>query len=206
MAKGAGLATKTKETFTVITGTLDMVGNDPLAKNVYGHLKNHFPLKWTNDEQAYAKAIQKEMGVPEIGMADSITPMPTASVEVGASSDVGDVSWNVPTMGVIYSSWPQGISPHQWGCTACNGMSIGHKATIAAAKVLASSALDLLTQPELIEEAKEDFKKQTKGQPYKSLNELSEPPGGELVPEDLRRFECSIHAALEHFNIEHSEH
>jgi aminobenzoyl-glutamate utilization protein B len=206
MAKGAGLATKTKETFTVITGTLDMVGNDPLAKNVYGHLKNHFPLKWTNDEQAYAKAIQKEMGVPEIGMADSITPMPTASVEVGASSDVGDVSWNVPTMGVIYSSWPQGISPHQWGCTACNGMSIGHKATVAAAKVMASSALDLLTQPELIKEAKEDFKKQTKGQPYKSLNELSEPPGGELVPEDLRRFECSIHAALEHFNIEHSEH
>ena len=89
-----------------------------------------------------------------------------------------------------------------WGCTACNGMSIGHKATIAAAKVMASSALDLLTQPELIKEAQEDLKKQRKGKTYKSLNELPKPPGGELVPDELRHYECSIHAAMEHFGIE----
>jgi aminobenzoyl-glutamate utilization protein B len=207
MAKGAGLATQTKETFTVITGTLDVVGNDPLAKNVYGHLNEHFPLKWTDEEQAYAKSIQKEMGMPEIGMVDHVGAMPTAAVEVGASSDVGDVSWNVPTMGVIYSAWPQGVPPHQWGCTACHGMSIGQKATVTAAKVMASSALDLLTQPGLIKEAKEDFKKQTKGQPYKSLNELPKPPGGELEPDERHHYECCIHGAMEHFGIEdHSHH
>jgi aminobenzoyl-glutamate utilization protein B len=202
MAKGAALTTQTKEKVTVITGTLDVVGNDPLAENVFGHLHRHFPLEWTDAEQSYAKAIQKEMGLPEIGMADSIGAMPTASVEVGASSDVGDVSWNVPTMGVVYSAWPQGVPPHQWGCTACHGMSIGQKATIAAAKVMAAAGLDLFTQPNLIKAAQEDFKKQTKGQPYKSLNELPKPPGGELIPEDRHHYECCIHGAMEHFEIE----
>jgi aminobenzoyl-glutamate utilization protein B len=206
MAKGAALATRTKETVTVITGTLDVVGNDPLAKNVYGHLGRHFPLGWTDEEQAYAKSIQKEMGIPEIGMADAVAPMPTASVEVGASSDVGDVSWNVPTMGVVYSAWPQGIPPHQWGCTACHGMSIGQKATIAAAKVMASAGLDLLTQPDLRKAAQEDFKKHTKGRPYKSLNELPKPPGGELLPDERHHYECCIHAATQHFGIEEPVH
>ena len=206
MAKGAALATQTKETVTVITGVLDAVGNDPFAENVYGHLKRHFPLEWTTEEQAYAKAIQKEMAFPEIGMADAVGPMPTAAVQMGASTDVGDVSWNVPTMGVVYSSWPQGVPPHQWGCTSCNGMSIGQKATIAAAKVMASAGLDLLTQPDLLKAAKEDFKKQTKGQPYKSLNELPKPPGGELLPQDRHHYECCIHAAMEHFGVEEPVH
>ena len=72
---------------------------------------------------------------------------------MGGSSDVGDVSWIVPTMGVVYSAWPQGISPHQWGCTACHGMSIGQKATLHAAKAMAASGLDLFTQPDLLKAA-----------------------------------------------------
>jgi len=202
MAKGAGLTTQTKATSTVISGIFDVIGNDPLAENVYGHLSRLFPIDWTEEEQAYAKAIQKEMGIPEIGMADSIPPMPHASLEVGASSDVGDVSWNVPTMGVVYTAWPQGIPPHQWGCTACHAMSIGQRATIQAAKVLASAALDLLTQPELIKAAHDDFDKQRKGKTYKSINELAKPPGGELLPKEKTHFECVIHGAMQHFGIE----
>jgi aminobenzoyl-glutamate utilization protein B len=202
LARGAALATQTHEKVTVFTGTHDVVGNDPLAQNVYGHLQRYFPIEWTNEEQAYAKAIQKEMGIPEIGMADSILPMPTADVQVGGSSDVGDVSWNVPTMGVVYSAWPLGIAPHQWGCTACHGMSIGHKATLHAAKVMAAAGLDVLMRPDLRKAAQEDFKKRTKGQPYKSLNELPKPLGGELLPEERQHYECVIHAALEHFGID----
>ena len=202
MAKGAGLSTQTTAKTTLITGTYDVIGNDPLAKNVYGHLGRYFPIKWTEEEQAYAKAIQKEMGKPETGMATDIPPMPTAALEVGASSDVGDVSWNVPTMGVVFSAWPQGIPPHQWGCTACHGMSIGHKATVNAVKVLAATGLDLLTQPDLIKSAWEDFEKQKKGKTYKSLNELEKPPGGELLPNERHHYECCIHGAMEHFGIE----
>lgn len=201
MAKGAALSTQTKETVTLITGTLDVVGNDPLAKNVYDHMQRYFPIDWTEDEQDFAKAIQKEMGLEEKGMADAMAGMPTSKVEVGGSSDVGDVSWSVPTMGVVYAAWPQGISPHQWGCTACHGMNIGHKATVQAAKAMAAAGLDLFTQPELIKAAQEDFKKQTKGQPYKSLNELPKPPGGEMLPDERDHYECCIHGALEHFGV-----
>ena len=129
-------------------------------------------------------------------------PMPTAAIEVGGSCDVGDVSWNVPTMGAIYDSWPQDIPPHQWGCTACHGMSIGRKATINAVKVVASAAVDLLTQPDLTKAAWEEFEKQKKGKTYKSLNELEKPPGGELLPDDRHHYECCIHGAMEHFGIE----
>ncbi|MBX7433680.1 amidohydrolase [Mycobacterium sp. Y57] len=202
MAKGAALSTQTTETVTLITGTLDVVGNDPLAENMYGHMQRYFPIEWTDDEQVYAKAIQKEMDLPETGMATAMAGMPTSKVEVGGSSDVGDVSWNVPTMGVVHAAWPQGISPHQWGCTACHGMSIGHKATIQAAKTMAATGLDLLTQPALIKAAWQDFKKQTKGQPYKSLNELPKPPGGQMLPDERSHYECCIHGALEHFGIE----
>jgi len=205
MAKGAGLTTQTKETTTVIAGCYDVIGNDPLAENVYGHLGRLFPIDWTDEEQAYAKAIQKEMGKPETGMAVSIPPMPTASIEVGASSDVGDVSWNVPTMGVVYSAWPEGIAPHQWGCTSCHGMSIGRRATIQAAKVLAAAGLDLLTQPDLIKAAHEDFDKHRKGNIYKSLNELAKPPGGELIPDERHHYECCIHGAMDHFGIKEHE-
>jgi aminobenzoyl-glutamate utilization protein B len=206
IAKGAALATQTKAKTTVITGTYDVIGNDPLAKNMYDHLGRYFPIEWTDEEQAFAKAIQKEMGRPETGMATSLMPMPTAATEVGASSDVGDVSWNVPTMGLIFSAWPEGISPHQWGCTACHGMSIGHKATIHAVKVVAATAIDLLTNPELIKEAWKDFEKNKKGKEYVSLNELEKPPGGELLPDERHHYECCIHAATQHFGIEEKVH
>jgi hypothetical protein len=66
---------------------------------------------------------------------------------------------------------------------------------------MAAAGLDLLTQPDLIKAAQEDFEKQKKGKTYKSLNELDAPPGGELLPEERQHFECVVHAALEHFGI-----
>ena len=81
-------------------------------------------------------------------------------------------------------------------------MSIGHKATVNAVKVLAATGVDLLTQPDLIKSAWEDFEKQKKGKIYRSLNELEKPPGGELLPEERHHYECCIHAAMEHFGME----
>ena len=144
ISKGAALATQTKENVTVLGGIYDCLQNDVLAERMNNHMNRYFPIQWTEEEQAFAKAIQKEMGKPEDGMAVNVMPMPT-NLEVGGSSDVGDVSWNVPTMGAVYSAWPRNIAPHQWGCTACHGMSIGRKAVLHAAKVLAATGIDLLT-------------------------------------------------------------
>jgi aminobenzoyl-glutamate utilization protein B len=140
------------------------------------------------------------MGKPEDGLAVDVLPVPTG-VEVGGSSDVGDVSWNVPTMGAVYSAWPLHIPPHQWGCTACHGMSIGRKAGLGAAQVLAATGLDLITDADLLVRAREDFEKHRAGKPYKTLNDVPTSPAGKLSDQDLAHYECCIHAALEHFDI-----
>ena len=204
MAKGAALCTQTKETVTNLGGSYDCLPNDVLAKHMAEHVNRYFPIDWTEEEQAYAKGIQKEMGKPEDGLATNVLPVPTG-VEVGGSSDVGDVSWNVPTMGVVYSAWPLHIPPHQWGCTACHGMSIGQKAGIGAAHVLAATGLDLITDSNLLKKAKEEFEKKRAGKPYKTLNDVKKSPAGKLSDKDLAHYECCIHAAMEHFGIkEHS--
>jgi aminobenzoyl-glutamate utilization protein B len=201
IAKGAALATQTKEEVTNLGGIYDCLQNDVLAERMNDHMNRHFPIEWTNEEQAFAKAIQKEMGKPEDGMAGTVMPIPT-NLEMGGSSDVGDVSWNVPTMGAVYSSWPRHIAPHQWGCVATNGMSIGRKASLHAAHVIAATGIDLLTEPDLLKAVRDEFDKRTAGKPYKTLNESKTNPQGELSGQERSHYECCIHAAMEHFGIE----
>jgi len=200
IAKGAGLATQTKEKITTITGIYDSMPNTVMAERVTEHLNRYFTIAWTDEEQAFAKSIQKEMGQPQNGMATTVWPTPNAP-EVGASTEVGDVSWNTPTMGAIFAAWPQNIPPHQWGCTACNGMSIGRKAVIQAAHVMASTGLDLITEPEFLQAAKAEFAKRTGGKKYVSLNVEPAPPGGLLNEAQKTNFDCVIHTVMEHFGI-----
>jgi len=201
IAKGAALATQTKEKVTVVTGIYDLLPNTVLAERLTEHLNRYFPIQWTDEEQAFARSIQKEMGKPEDGMATTVLPTPNAP-DAGGSTEVGDVSWNVPTMGSVFSAWPLNIPPHQWGCTACHGMSIGHKAVIQAAHVLAAMGLDLMTQPDLVKAAKAEFDKRTAGRKYKSLNVEKAPPGGALDLQERHHYECVIHSMMEHFGIE----
>ena len=104
-------------------------------------------------------------------------------------------------MGAVYSAWPRHIAPHQWGCTACHGMSIGRKATLQAANVLAATGLDLLTEPDLLKAIRDEFDKRREGKPYKTLNEFETNPQGNLSDPDIKHYECCIHAAMEHFGI-----
>jgi len=109
-------------------------------------------------------------------------------------------------MGAVYSSWPRHISPHQWGCTSCNGMSIGRKATLHAAKALATTGLDLLTEPDLLQAVKDDFVKQLNGRTYKTLNDSEANLLGKLTPTEAHEYDCCIHAAMEHFGLKVHPH
>jgi aminobenzoyl-glutamate utilization protein B len=204
MAKGAALATQTKETVTNLGGIYDCLQNNVFAERMMVHLRRYFPIKWTDEEQAFAKAIQKEMGKPEDGMAVNVIDLPP-NLEMGGSSDVGDVSWNVPTMGACYSAWPRHIAPHQWGCTACHGMSIGRKAGLQAAHVLAATGLDLLTEPDLVKAIRGEFDERRAGKEYKSLCDSKTNPQGKLSDPDIKHYECCIHGAMEHFGIKEHE-
>jgi aminobenzoyl-glutamate utilization protein B len=200
MAKGAALATQTQEKVTVVSTLYDLLPNNVLADHLTETMGRYFPVDWTEEEQSFAKAIQKEMGLEELGMATEVSPNPGGAL-MGGSTEVGDVSWSVPTIGAVFAAAPQGVALHTWGVTACVGMSIGHKAVVQSAKSLAAMGLDLLTQPELIEAAKKEFNERTGGKPYKSLNELDGPPGGRLDEVALEDYECCIHAAMEHLGV-----
>lgn len=200
MAEGTALCTQTTTTVTNLGGIYDCLPNDVLANSITDHMQRYLPVDWTEEEQDFAKSIQREMGKPEDGLATDVMPVQTG-LEVGGSSDVGDVSWNVPTMGAIFAAWPLHIPPHQWGCTACNGMSIGRKASLQATHVLAAQGLELMTNPPLLEEVKAEFIKQKNGREYVSLNDFDENPRGKLDDEQLTNYECCIHTAMEQFGM-----
>jgi aminobenzoyl-glutamate utilization protein B len=201
IAKAAALATQTTvKKVEVITGLYDLLPNNVIADRVTDHLNRYFPVEWSEEEQAFARSIQKEMGKPEDGMTIEVEPNPNGAL-MGGSTEVGDVSWCVPTGGAIFAAWPHGVPPHTWGCTACNGMSIGHKAVIQATHVLAATALDFMTDAELLKSARAEFDERTAGKPYKSLNVLDAPPGGMMDDEARHDYECCIHGAMAHFGI-----
>ncbi|MCL1067416.1 amidohydrolase [Shewanella olleyana] len=205
MAKGASLSTQTTETVTNLGGIYDLLPNDALAEGITEHMRRYLPIDWTEEEQEFAKSIQREMNKPEDGLSTTVMNVPYG-VEVGGSSDVGDVSWKVPTMGVMFASWPQHIPPHQWGCTACNGMSIGRKAGLQAAHVMAAQGLEIMTNPDLLKKATAEFISNKNNQEYVSLNDSNENPRGILNDEQLTNYDCCLHSALEHFGLDENYH
>ncbi len=168
IAQGAGLITQTKSKFTDVAGCYDLLPNQTLSDRVMHYLNSIGAPKWTAEEQEFAKQIQSAENIPLTGLDTTITPDPKG-MSIGGATDVGDISYITPTMGVIVACWPQSISPHTWGATACNGMSIGRKGMTLASQVLALTALDLIIDHDLLNNAKKEFLDRSKGVKYKSL-------------------------------------
>jgi aminobenzoyl-glutamate utilization protein B len=182
-AHGVARATQTNAIFHRFHGMHDLLPNIPLAVRMHQHLAEVGTPAWTADEQQFARACQGEIGVPDTGLASSVLPVPDEP-GLGGATDVGDVSYSVPTMGITMVTLPIGISLHQWPVTACGGMSIGRRGAVAAAEVLARSAVDILTDGDLRSEARADFDRRRGGARYVSpLPEDQQRPSG--VPEWL---------------------
>ena len=96
--------------------------------------------------------------------------------EPTASTDVGDVSWNVPTIGFIAATFVPGVAAHTWQAAACAGMSIGQKGMIVAAKALAVTGADLFSNRQLVLDAKTDFRRQMDGKTYQSVIPADQKP------------------------------
>jgi aminobenzoyl-glutamate utilization protein B len=167
IAEGAALATQTTSEVDIFFGMHDLLPNTPLAERMQLHLDAVGAPSWTEEEQAFARECQANMGLPEAGLAGDVVPL-QPEVAIGGSSDVADVSWNVPTMGVVVPTAPIGVSMHTWPVTACGGMSIGLKGALTATQVLAATVLDVLTDAELRAAARADFERRTEGVEYVS--------------------------------------
>lgn len=168
IADGAAQATQTTVNVRFETGANEIVPNAPLAGRAQAILDLIGAPSYTKEEQTFAKEIQRNAGLPDVGMCTTIVPLQPEPA-AGGSSDVGDVSKITPTMGVTMPTMPEGGSLHTWLATASHGMSIGHKGAIQVAHVLAALGAEILTDPELRSAAMADFRKRVGEDPYRAV-------------------------------------
>lgn len=178
IAEGSAMMTQTKVTITELTVCYDTLPNQVLSDRMHAYIETFGPPIFTEEEQAFAKSIQRESGFLEDGMSNVKSPDPRGG-PLGGSTDVGDITYIVPTMGPLIAAWPQHMPPHHWGCTATHGMSIGHKAAVKAAQIIAATGLDLMTDKMLLDAATAEFKERTGGKPYECLCTADLPPAYE---------------------------
>lgn len=180
MAEGAALATGTESTVTVQSGDYEMLPNLAGAKLIHDNLTWLGPIGFTEEEQEFARAIQRATGVEPVGLKGEVRPIDLDPGEPdGGSTDVADVSWNVPTLHFSVTTAPHGAPWHAWPVVACGGMSIGHKGMTYAAKALAATLVDLFEDEGKRGEIRREFEESTKGKVYKGYIPDGPPP----VPE-----------------------
>lgn len=179
-AEGAAKGTGTTMDYEVIHGIYNVLPNETLAKIMYKNLTEIGGVKYTAEEKAYAEKIVAtfEYGDNvEIGLSENIAPFQVIRKGRGGSTDVGDVSWAVPTAGMRAATWVPGTSAHSWQAVAAGGTTIGKKGMMVAAKTIATTAIDLFRDPSVMLTAKEELNRSRgKDFVYKSLLGDREPP------------------------------
>jgi len=176
-ADGAALGTGTTVKWEIKTGVYDLLPNEILARTMQSNLESLGGISYTEEETTWANQLResfKGRKIPDLLQASEVKPYGIRSMS--GSTDVGDVSYVVPTTGLSTATWVPGTAAHTWQATAADGMSIGFKGMALAAKTLASTGIDLLTNPALIIQAKEEFKKQLGATIYKPLAGDAKPP------------------------------
>ncbi|TKD57483.1 amidohydrolase [Flavobacterium sp. ASW18X] len=158
-AEGAALGTGTTMDYEMIGGTHELLPNLTLQKLVHDKLSAVGGMTYSSEEKAFAQEISQSLGQEELKeeIALSIQPYKTEARAYG-STDVGDVSFVVPTVGFSTATWVPGTAAHSWQAVAAGGTSIGIKGMMIAAKTISLTALELFNSPEIITKAKNEFK------------------------------------------------
>jgi len=178
MVAGAAQVAGVEGKLTVQAGSYEMLANLTGARALNKNLEWVGPIQYTEAEQEFARAIQRATGKEESGVDGSIQPIkdPPPDDPPGGSTDVGDVSWIVPTLHLSVTTAPKDTPWHSWPVVAAGGMSIGHKGLEHAAKTLAATMVDLFEDAELRAAMRAEFSEKTKGQIYKSYVADGPPP------------------------------
>lgn len=178
--QGAALMTETHPETHIIGGSTNILGNDVLAKVAQRNLEQVGGYRYTADEKQFALALQKslpEEAVRPLEQTSVIQPLtPFDPNAPAASTDVGDISWNVPTIGFVTATFVPGVAAHTWQAAASTGMSIGQRGMVLAAKALALTAADLFASPQLVKDAHAELQRQLHGRRYQSLIPADQKP------------------------------
>ncbi len=156
-ARAGALGTGTEMSYEVMHGNYPVLPNDVLARLVHENLQQLGGIEYDADELAFARELRSTLGgkLPPVSAAGDVQPF-VFRQNMG-STDVGDVSWTVPTVGFGTATWVPGTPAHSWQAVAAGGTSIGHKGMLLAARLLAVTAVDLYENPELRAAARDEF-------------------------------------------------
>jgi aminobenzoyl-glutamate utilization protein B len=197
-AKGAALMTQTTYEVQTIGAIHQRFPNKHLAELVFENIKAVGKPVYTKEEETFARTMQKEAGYAIIGMD---YPLKLSSPESeplrGGSSDVGDVTLVSPTVSMRFPVRVPGSPAHHWTVVAAANSSIAHKGLTAGAKVLALSAFDLLTRPEVLAKIREEFAALMAQRPYKTLLPVGAQPPLGLNTELMEKYR----GAMEKYHI-----
>jgi aminobenzoyl-glutamate utilization protein B len=177
IAEGAALIAGVESKLTVQAGDYELLVNMAGARLLHSNLTWLGPIKYTPEEEEFARALQRAAGVEAKGLNGEIQPLKDQPpAPPGGSTDVGDVSWIVPVLHLEVTTAPEEVPWHSWAVVAAGGMSIGHKGLIQASKTLAATMVDLFEDAKVREEIRAEFKEKTKGQVYKPYIPDGPPP------------------------------
>ncbi|MFM7092478.1 MAG: amidohydrolase [Bacteroidota bacterium] len=168
-AEGAAMGTGTTMDYEVIHGVYNLLPNQILSTNLYENLKQVGGVTYDQTEMDFATRIFPSLNRKDVNVTDAalVKPYADQSDEAFGSTDVGDISWLVPTAGISSATWVPGTAAHSWQAVAAGGMSIGHKGMMVAAKTMALSIMDCLVNPEMLKNAKEELLKRRGGDQFR---------------------------------------
>jgi len=184
IAEGAALMTETEVEIQFDAASADLVPNITLGRVMDNQFTKIGAASYTKDEFDFAAAIQatfseehkKVIQKSNKVLSDTVKSYNEKPDFIAASTDVGDVSWLVPTGQVYVNTFAYGTLPHSWQLVTQGKSSIAHKGMLLAGKVIASSAIEVMQNPEFIQKAWEEHKEKLKGEVYKSLIPIETKP------------------------------
>ncbi|WP_019545698.1 amidohydrolase [Streptomyces sulphureus] len=179
VSEAAAKASRTSVRHKITSACWNQLPSRSFAELMYDNMRRIGPPNHSDEAQQIAKSLQKSLGLPQKGLHDEIgelTP-PNPVFNGGGSTDVADISWQVPTVSLGTALAPVGSKMHTWSTASCAGSAPGHAALLAAAKYLAATALDLVVQPKLLKALKKEFAERTEDVDWKTaLPDGYEPP------------------------------
>ena len=170
-AEGAALGTGTTMKYDIIGGTHDLLINKTLAEAMQINLEKVGGVSYTEAELNFAKKLETSFVGAKVDLATAGTVRPISYISEGnsGSTDVGDVSYALPTVGLRAATWVPGTAAHSWQAVAAGGTEIGTKGMLVASKTMALTAIDLMSNPVLLAKAMEEFIKSKGDYKYKAL-------------------------------------
>lgn len=186
IAKGASLMSRTKMSIQIDTDCHEIIQNNVLSQIFYENLKAVGPPKFTEEDRAFARRLQQPL-IEQFGskfplaIDDSVKTLAESNTPSKGSTDVGDISWHVPTGGMRTACLVADSPGHSWQNVACIASPIGEKGIVYGAKVIAVTAIELLESPEIVAAAKSEWDSRMKDRKY-----TTQIPKGQKPPKAIR--------------------